>query len=459
MKKTALFPTAVALFAACSMTATATAAEGELRWITLDPGHFHAALVQKFMYPQVNPVVHVYAPEGPDVGLHLKRIEGFNTRAENPTRWQEKVYTGPDFLERMIKERAGNVVVISGNNRKKTDYICKTLDAGFNVFADKPMAITPQAFPLLRKAFERAAQKKVLLRDIMTERYEITAILLRELVNSPTVFGTLEKGTAQQPAVEMESVHYFFKEVAGKPLTRPPWFYDTRQQGEAIPDVGTHLVDLVQWQCFPEQTLDWKKDIKVLAAKRWPTKLTPEQFKRSTGLDKYPEYFKGDIGSDGVLNVFQNGDVTWSIKGVHARVAALWGFQAPPGTGDTHNQIVRGSKAHVVIKQGAEQNYKVALYVENKSGASADEFDKTLRAAVAQIAVKWSGVDVQKAGARWQIVIPEKYHVGHEAHFAQVAEKYLQFLGEGKMPAWEVPNMIAKYYVTTEAYRLGHAKK
>ncbi|MCX6899683.1 MAG: Gfo/Idh/MocA family oxidoreductase [Verrucomicrobia bacterium] len=449
--------TLTAAITLCSMTATA--AEGELRWITLDPGHFHAALVQKFMYPQVNPVVHVYAPEGPDVGQHLKRIEGFNTRAEKPTQWQEKVYTGKDFLDRMIKERAGNVVVISGNNRKKTDYIYKTLDAGFNVFADKPMAITPQAFPLLRKAFERAAQKKLLLRDIMTERYEITAILLRELVNAPTVFGALEKGTPQQPAVEMESVHYFFKEVAGKPLTRPPWFYDTRQQGEAIPDVDTHLVDLVQWQCFPEQTLDWKKDIKVHAAKRWPTTMTPAQFKLSTGLDKYPDYLKSDIGPDGALNVFQNGDVTWSIKGVHAKVAALWGFQAPPGTGDTHYQIVRGSKANVVIKQGKEQGYKATLCVENKSGASADEFDKTLRAAVAKIAVTWPGVDVKKAGACWEIIIPEKYHVGHEAHFAQVAEKYLQFLADGKMPSWEVPNMTAKYFVTTEAFRLSHAKK
>ena len=454
MKEKLILTTAIAL---CSMNATA--ADSELRWITLDPGHFHAALVQKFMYPQVNPVVHVYAPEGPDVGLHLKRIEGFNTRAEKPTQWQEKVYTGKDFLERMIKERAGNVVVISGNNRKKTDYIYKTLDAGFNVFSDKPMAITPQAFPLLRKAFERAAQKKVLLYDIMTERYEITSILLRELVNAPTVFGTLEKGTPQQPAVEMESIHYFFKEVAGKPLIRPPWFYDTRQQGEAIPDVGTHLVDLIQWQCFPDQTLDWKKDIKVHAAKRWPTKMTPEQFKRSTGLDKYPAYFKNDIGPDGALNVFQNGDVTWSIKGVHAKVAALWGFQAPPGTGDTHYQIVRGSKANVVIKQGKEQNYKVTVYVENKSGASADEFDKTLRAAVAQIAVKWAGVDVKKASMCWEIIVPEKYHVGHEAHFGQVAEKYLRYLGEGKMAAWEVPNMIAKYFVTTEAFRLSHAKK
>jgi len=30
--------------------------------IVADPGHFHAALVQKEMYPSLSPEVHVYAP-------------------------------------------------------------------------------------------------------------------------------------------------------------------------------------------------------------------------------------------------------------------------------------------------------------------------------------------------------------------------------------------------------------
>ncbi len=46
--------------------------------------------------------------------------------------------------------------------------------------------------------------------------------------------------------------------------------------------------------------------------------------------------------------------------------------------------------------------------------------------------------------------------MGHEQHFAQVTEKFLRFLAEGNMPAWEVPDMLAKYYTTTEAYRLSH---
>ncbi|MFQ6929059.1 MAG: hypothetical protein ACLRS8_16120 [Parabacteroides merdae] len=88
-----------------------TGAPGEVKLITLDPGHFHAALVQKVSYPQVSKDVYVYAPTGFDVDEHLKRIQGFNTRAENPTAWNEIVYTGDDYLEKMLTEKKGNVMI------------------------------------------------------------------------------------------------------------------------------------------------------------------------------------------------------------------------------------------------------------------------------------------------------------------------------------------------------------
>jgi hypothetical protein len=84
----------------CTTNVNKTANEDlscEIRLITLDPGHFHAALVQKISYPQVCKDVHVYAPDGEDVQQHLNRIEGYNTRAESPTGWNEIVYAGPDF--------------------------------------------------------------------------------------------------------------------------------------------------------------------------------------------------------------------------------------------------------------------------------------------------------------------------------------------------------------------------
>ena len=57
--------------------------------VTLDPGHFHAALVQKSMYIAVDSTVHVYAPEGNDLQLHLDKINSYNQRPESPTRWNE----------------------------------------------------------------------------------------------------------------------------------------------------------------------------------------------------------------------------------------------------------------------------------------------------------------------------------------------------------------------------------
>lgn len=440
--------------AAVSLSALA----GEVRLITLEPGHFHAGLVQKFMYPQVNPVVHVYSSGGPDLQEHLKRIEGFNTRAENPTKWEEKVYTGPDFLERMILDRPGNVVVLSGNNARKTEYIDKAIRAGFNVYADKPMAITPQGFKLLRKTIDRAQKNGLVLYDIMTERFEVTSILQRELAWTPEVFGLLQPGTPEKPGVVMESVHHFFKEVAGKPLIRPAWFFDVRQQGEAVPDVGTHLVDLVQWECFPEQALDWRKDIKVLSANRWPTKMTKAQFQRVTGLQDYPDYLRKDVGADGVLNVYQNGDVTYQIKGIHAKVTALWNFEAPAGTKDSHYSLLRGSKADLEIRQGVEEKYVPTLYVRAK--VNADDAEKALRAAVTRLAAKWPGLALKPAAAgSWEVTVPDKYNIGHEAHFAQVTENYLKYLNKGGMPYWEMPNILAKYYVSTEALRLALKNK
>jgi len=56
--------------------------------------------------------------------------------------------------------------------------------------------------------------------------------------------------------------------------------------------------------------------------------------------------------------------------------------------------------------------------------------------------------------AGWEIVVQDELKVGHEAHFAQVTEAYLQYLADGRLPDWEVPNMMVKYHTIMEAYRL-----
>jgi len=240
--------------------------------------------------------------------------------------------------------------------------------------------------------------------------------------------------------------------VSGKPLKRPAWFFDVTQQGEAIVDVTTHLVDLVQWECFPEQVLEAEKDVEIVSARRWPTKITPEQFKTATLLDSYPDYLKKDIVADNALNVYGNGEFTYKLKGVYAKISVIWNFEPPQGAGDTHYSIMRGSKADLIIKQGKDQNYKPTLYVEKKSAGPDDEFEKVLKAGINTLNVALPGIDVKKIAQGWEVVIPDKYKVGHEAHFAQVMERYLKILADNRMPEWEVPDMIVKYYTTTKAY-------
>jgi hypothetical protein len=181
------------------------------------------------------------------------------------------------------------------------------------------------------------------------------------------------------------------------------------------------------------------------------------QFQRVTGLAQFPDFLKADTAPDGRLNVFANGDVNYTICGVAARVTALWHFQAPPGGGDTHFSRLIGTRAILTIKQGEAEHYQPTLYVEKNSGASAADFERALRAAVQRLCGTWPGLEVKPAGAGWEITVPDKYRVGHEAHFAQVTEEYLRFLAEGSMPAWVAPNLLAKYYTTTEAWRLSRA--
>lgn len=431
---------------------------GEIRLLTLDPGHFHAALVQKTMVPGVAPTVHVYGPPGDEIDAHLARIESFNRRAENPTRWDTVAYRGPDHLERMLAEKKGNVVVISGNNRRKIEYIRACVEAGLHVLADKPMAIDAAGFEELRKAFATANRKGVLLYDIMTERYEITTILQKEFSRIPEVFGRIEPGTPEQPAVTKESVHHFSKIVSGAPLIRPAWFFDVTQQGEGLVDVTTHLVDLIQWECFPDVALDWRKDIEMVSARRWPTLLTPEQFTAVTRKEPWPEYLRKDV-KDGQLHVYSNGEMIYRLRGVCAKVSVIWNFEAPAGSGDTHFSILRGSHANLVIRQGAEQGWKPALYIEPAAGADATALEAALTAAMPKLQRAYPGIGLKKSAGGWQVTVPDSYNVGHEAHFTQVAEKYFRFLREGRMPAWEVPNMLAKYYTTTRALEMARGNR
>jgi predicted dehydrogenase len=432
------------------------AASGTVKLVTLAPAHFHAALVQKSMYPGIDSVVHVYATKGLGLTEQLNYIAQYNSRAEDPTHWVEKVYDGNDYLQKMLDENKGTknaVVVLAGNNQLKTEYIKKSVDDDLNVLADKPMAINSAGFDTLKQAFADAKDKGVLLYDIMTERSVAATILQKKLANNSSVFGELKKGTKDSPAVIMESVHRYFKQVSGKPLIRPDWFFDPLQQGDAIVDVGTHLVDLVQWVCFPDVSLDYTKDISINSSKIWPTPITLSEFSKITNEDHFPDFLEKYVKGDSLMT-HGNGSIDYTIKGVFSRVTAEWTYDAPEGAGDTYYSLLKGTKANLEIKQGAEENWKATLYVWPAHENDTADLSTALNAAIKEINKDMPGVNISSVKGGWKVNIPEEYHKGHESHFADVMKRYLQYLKDGKLPDWEVPCMIAKYYTTTKALEM-----
>ena len=422
--------------------------------VTLDPSHFHSALVQKSMYPDIDSTVYVYSPGRLRLDEQLNYIKQYNTRADDPTHWVEKVYTGNDYLQKMLEEKKGNVVVLAGNNKLKTEYIKKSVDNGMNVLADKPMAISTAGFDTLRQAFADAKEKGVLLYDIMTERSVAASALQRKLAMMPSVFGELEKGTAASPAIVMESVHRYYKQVSGKPLVRPDWFFDPMQQGDAIVDVGTHLADLVQWVCFPDVTLDYKTDINIQSSKIWPTPINLSQFSKITNKDQFPDFLKKYVNDDSILLTHGNGSIDYTIKDIHSRITAKWTYDAPEGAGDTYYALLSGTKANLEIRQGAEESWKAALYIWPKNQKDINNFANDLDVAIKDLNKEFPGVATEKYKNGWKVIIPEKYMEGHESHFADVMKRYLQYLKDGKLPDWEVPNMIAKYYTVTKGLEM-----
>ncbi len=426
--------------------------EGEpVRLMTLNPGHFHAALIQKNELDRVDETVFIYAPEGPDLDLHLERIEGFNSREEEPTNWKTEKYTGQDYLQRMLEEQPGNVMVTAGNNMKKTNYIKQAVSNGIHVLSDKPMAIDTGGWQLLTEAFEQAENNEVLLYDIMTERREVTSRLLRSLMQDEVLFGELATGTPDEPAIYKQSIHHLYKQVAGSPLRRPPWYFDIEQQGAGIVDVTVHLVDLSMWVAFPEQVMNYEENVEILEANSWPTMVTLDEFQQITGIPEFPDYLRGQLDSDGVLPLYSNGDIRYKLNNHHVHVEVQWDYEAPPGGDDSHFTIIRGSRANLVVRQGKEQDFQATVYVEPAEGLTAEEAEPAIGNAVERLQDQYPGAGYELSDYGWKLNIPDEFHYGHEAHFGMVAQSFLDYLEEGELPEWEVPNMITKYFITTQA--------
>jgi predicted dehydrogenase len=400
------------------------------------------------MLPGIDRRSYIYAPLGPDLFEHLKRIYAFNTRADHPTAWEVDIHCTDDPLRRMTAERPGNVVVIAGRCRNKMERIRASLDAGLNVLADKPWVIRSSELPALEAALELAGRSGLVAYDIMTERFEPSTIIQRHLVNDPAVFGTPVAGSDAEPGVVIESVHHLLKTVAGVPNLRPAFFFDVAHEGAGLADVGTHLIDLVPWTLFPNQAIRTPQDLRIGSARQWATVMTLEQFERVTALPAFPPELAPYV-KQGKLEYNSNGEVHYQIRGIHVRLAARWNYESPAGV-DLHHAIYRGTNSAIEVRQGEKEKYVPEVYVIPNGPENRAAVLQALDARVRRLQADYAGVASEASGGEFHVTIPDRYRVGHEAHFAQVLAQFLGYLASPKsMPAWERPNMIAKYTVST----------
>ena len=94
-----------------------------------------------------------------------------------------------------------------------------------------------------------------------------------------------------------------YKIVNERPLIRPVWYFDIDIQGEGIVDTTIHLVDVTQWMLFPGVPIDYERDIELIEARRWATRVPLDKFAKITGSDQFPRAIAGYVKED-ILDYF-----------------------------------------------------------------------------------------------------------------------------------------------------------
>jgi hypothetical protein len=107
------------------------------------------------------------------------------------------------------------------------------------------------------------------------------------------------------------------------------------------------------------------------------------------------------------------------------------------------------------VRQTRADRFRPELYVVPATAATKPQVLAAVQAKVAALQPTYPGIGVEDRGAEIHVTIPDSLRLGHEAHFAQVTGSFLKYLRDRRtLPAWERPNMLAKYFVTTKGTEL-----
>lgn len=394
------------------------------RFSFLNPGHFHAALVLRATSTRISDSVLVYCDQGRELDGFVNLVNAFNTRSSYPTRWDIQVR--PAELARVVSDGQTDVAVLAGRNHHKLEDIAAFAQAGIHVLADKPWLTESSQTRFLTSALNGPG----FAMDIMTIRHEILSRLCHEIVHSENVFGRFAASSSEHPAIELGSIHHLYKQVNAKPLRRPVWYFDSRQQGDGIVDIQSHLIEQAMWFVANDAPVSGA-DVKLHSARRWSTPVDLELFTEITGDSEYPATVGNDIDSAGILQYPCNGEIVWSLNGVMIRQHAQWREREPDGAGDMHRVILRGDAAQVHVEQGPETDYSARVLLRSATPGGFDDLARRAKNALPDWQQRFPGLELERqADALW-LNAPIELDDGHESHFPLVRDQFLDIVDSG----------------------------
>ena len=202
---------------------------------------------------------------------------------------------------------------------------------------------------------------------------------------------------------------------------------------------------------FPGQEIDYGRDIELVQARRWPTDVPLDKYRLITGHESFPEAASGDVEGD-VLHYFCNGEFVYKVKGIPIHIRVIWNLEPPPGGGDTHESMVKGTASSLRIRQVPEHNFVSELLVvprDDKAGIK-----KAVQGCLETWADKFPGLSLTDEGEGLLINIPDELRTTHEQHHSKVRDEFIGYLDQGNMPPETGPNILSRYTLLNEAREL-----
>jgi hypothetical protein len=151
------------------------------------------------------------------------------------------------------------------------------------------------------------------------------------------------------------------------------------------------------------------------------------------------------------LEYFCNNRVSYTLRGIHVEIEIHWDFEAQAKNPEQLLAGFRGGRSRVELRLGKmPELYVVAAKPEETATLGA-----ALRRKLDALAKTYPGLALEEHGGGFHVMIPDALRAPHEAHFALVCGRFLDYVRNPRtLPSREKPNMLAKYYVTTKGIEL-----